>query len=80
MQNILFLIYSLILLVIVTGCSAHLTQVRREVSSGIIGCHPQELVIKDEADRSWTVVCKGKVYYCGVIGGEYEPVKCSEAR
>jgi hypothetical protein len=50
--------------------AATLTQNRKELSSGHIGCSPKEVVVYEEGDRTWAAWCRGKKkkYYCSVTG------------
>lgn len=47
----------------VTGCAS-----REEMTSGEIGCPPNEIVITDGkmglATNTWTATCRGKTFYC----------------
>lgn len=37
---------------------------RRSISSGFIGCSPTEIAIVNTGNTTWTATCKGKVFYC----------------
>jgi len=64
--------------IIITGCSH--TQARKDASSGFVGCPPQNIIIKDEADRTWTAICNDKIYYCSVIATSASAtVNCKES-
>ena len=60
----LILIISIALL---TGCVN--PQVSKDLSSGAIGCSPDEITITNEkatanSIHTWTATCKGKTYHC----------------
>ena len=70
----------LIICILFTGCSN--AQRYARLSSGIVGCHPDEIEIEHETlipiggVRNWEAVCKGKRYICA-----YKPatgVNCVE--
>jgi hypothetical protein len=49
---------------------AMLTQNRRELSSGHVGCSPSKVIVTEQGDRTWAARCNGKKkkYYCSVTG------------
>jgi hypothetical protein len=66
--------------------AATLTQNRKELSSGHIGCSPKEVVVYEEGDRNWAAWCRAtkKKYYCSVAGSVVqqggEQIDCAPAQ
>ena len=59
-----WLLISLVILFI-SSCST--IQLRKNQSSGLIGCKPEEISIKDEVPSgypTWTAICNGISYAC----------------
>ena len=59
-----------------------LTQNRKELSSGHVGCSPDRVIVGDETDRTWTARCKKKktLYHCSVAGiAPNETISCKAA-
>ena len=76
MQKIVLAI-SYLTLLIVSGCSSVEVERKQNASSGLLGCSPQEITIKDLKRASWTAICKEKKYYCSYAGAS---AKCSEPK
>lgn len=64
-------------LILLTGCATAL-----ELSQGHIPCRQDEMEIVDEENlgafgegspTSWTVICRGKTYYCGARHSDDHP-------
>jgi len=76
MKRILFLPF-----VLLTGCVS--VDDMKGLSSGHIGCLPNEITIEDPTDTSsgyaWTAICKGKTFICSRdLTGYDQAVSCSE--
>lgn len=50
-------------LVVLTSCA--MTETRRRLTSGAIGCPVPEVAISEETGYSWVARCRGHVFYCG---------------
>jgi hypothetical protein len=63
-RNMLVVIAALL----VGGCAS-----LASVSSGHVGCAPDDIIISDEASgwntTSWVATCNGKNYFCSSVGG-----------
>jgi hypothetical protein len=54
-------------LAVLAGCavSSGMIETRRQVTSGIVGCSPEEIEIKSRSNYAWKATCRGRTYYCG---------------
>ena len=71
----------LLLFFLLAGCTT--TSDMQGLTSGHIGCHPNEITIKNPSNSSvtnnWTAVCKGKTYICNQDMSGFSPtVSCTE--
>jgi hypothetical protein len=61
-----------LLLACVAGCA---TARYETLSSGYVGCRPDEIVISDLQNEfwalSWTATCRGRIFYCSATGRGY---------
>jgi hypothetical protein len=61
------LVLAAILLSGLSGCAASNAQLK-SVSSGHVGCAPDEIAIENYnlgvSTSSWTALCKGKAFFC----------------
>lgn len=79
MNKIMVLLISFTLL----GCTS--TGTIRSLSSGRIGCPPEEIEVQNENSSyltgvsSWAVICRGKKFYCSSIthADGSTPVNCT---
>lgn len=64
----------------VSGCQMHAE--KASLSSGRIGCSPQQISISEDAvtfnTASWKATCQGKTYYC--VRRAYEDTNCTAAQ
>jgi hypothetical protein len=63
------------LMPLVLGACVSVTEARRELSSGRVGCRPSEIKIVDETNWSWTAICDDNRFYCS--GGS--SIECKPA-
>jgi hypothetical protein len=68
----------------IVGCATASIPDRQILSSGQIGCPPNEIQITDnrgigEFPKSWTAQCKGKIYYCSLAAPDTK-ASCIEAK
>jgi len=66
---------------LLSGCVT--TDDMKSLSSGHIGCLPNEITIEDPTDTSagyaWTAICKGKTFICSRdLTGYDQSVNCAE--
>lgn len=61
------------------GCTVT-TETKLEMTSGEIGCAPEDLVISDEEDRTWAATCADKTFRCTATFAGYAGLeaKCTE--
>lgn len=48
---------------LLAGCQT-IGELRADVSSGKIGCPPEQISTADHGRLTWTAACKGKTFYC----------------
>lgn len=64
----------------VSGCQMHAE--KAYLSSGRIGCSPQQISISEDAvtfnTASWKATCQGRAYYC--VRRAYEDTNCTAAQ
>ncbi len=64
------------------GCAGVANSMARTMSSGPIGCSPDEIVIENLDNglmtNSWIAKCGGKTYYCSQISDG--PTTCNESK
>jgi hypothetical protein len=74
----LFMVLSLTLV----GCST--IELRKQQSSGSVGCAPSEITITDEIASgapTWVAVCNGKTFFCSAssaLFNESPQISCKE--
>ena len=76
--GIIFLVFC------VSGCLTN-PRISRSLASGVIGCHPSEIIIENETAAAWPealhnfdAICKGERYICS-----YQPttgINCRKER
>ncbi|MCW8960169.1 MAG: hypothetical protein OQK29_01315 [Ignavibacteriaceae bacterium] len=74
------LLFGLSILALITGCTN--ARISRNLSSGAIGCHENDITIKDERAtvtglHTWIAECKGHEFVCSYQ--ESTGVNCKEA-
>lgn len=72
-------ISSLLAFVPLAGCSSLLITKYQNASSGLIGCHPDEITIEDYdiwRPSIWSATCENRKYYCSEAN---EIINCKEA-
>lgn len=47
------------------------------VTASHTGCPPDEITISDKTPNSWTADCRGKRYYCSIVGSKGATVTCT---
>jgi hypothetical protein len=47
------------------------------ITASHIGCPPSEIAISDASGPSWTAECRGKRWFCSVVGMETQTVSCA---
>ena len=57
-----------ILFMLLSGCAGTIIEQRQRVSSGYVGCAPDEIQIINTSGYTWTAICKGKRFFCNVGG------------
>jgi hypothetical protein len=52
--------------VVISGCGSFptISEIRRDASSGYVGCAPRDVDISDNESVTWTATCRGKQFYC----------------
>ena len=68
-------------IIVLMGCIS--TADMQGLSSGHIGCSPNEITIEDPSSTSvtynWTAICSGKTYICSQdVSGYSTAVSCAE--
>ena len=53
-------------LILISGCAETYKRTTQLESSGLIGCHPDEITIEktDFSGLAWTASCKNTKFYC----------------
>jgi hypothetical protein len=54
-------------LLAVTGCIS-MTQTRRELSAGFVGCAPEKIDVTEESNYAWVSSCDGRRFRCSSTG------------
>lgn len=60
-----------------SGCSSLYIQDAQMKSSGLVGCHPDEIKIEkhDFSGLTWTATCSNKQFFCNDIN---DTINCKE--
>lgn len=70
---------SFLALVAISGCQMHAE--KASLSSGRIGCSPQQIAISEDSvtfnTASWKATCQGRTFYC--VRRAYEDTNCTAA-
>jgi hypothetical protein len=56
-------------LLVLSGCAVTNPEISKNLTSGVIGCPPNEITITNEtaskeSNHNWTAECEGKVFIC----------------
>jgi hypothetical protein len=59
----------LLFLTLISGCAVTNPEISKNLTSGVIGCPPNEITISNEtasmeSNHNWTAECKGKIFIC----------------
>lgn len=54
--------FAFIVLLLLSGCVT-ISEERKIVSSGFVGCKPSDIEIKDNEKYTWTAICGNKRFY-----------------
>ena len=63
-----YIILCSLVLGLLSGCVGTIVEQRQRVSSGFVGCPPDEIQIISTGNYTWTAVCKDKRWFCNVGG------------
>ncbi|MGZ3687146.1 MAG: hypothetical protein ACXWP5_05890 [Bdellovibrionota bacterium] len=72
------IVFGLLAITLLVGCASERTL--QKVSSGQVGCAPDDVQIKDAESGipyTWTAICKDAKFYCSALNHEYT---CTAAR